>query len=34
MLLALAHAMGRTDVKSYGNPAYCTGVPLPGLLRT
>ncbi|MGZ3452450.1 MAG: DUF1552 domain-containing protein [Polyangiales bacterium] len=34
MLLALAHAMGRTEVTSYGNPSYCTGVPLPGLLKT
>jgi hypothetical protein len=32
MLVALAQAMGRTDVTTYGNKDYCSGKPLPGLL--
>jgi hypothetical protein len=29
LLLSLCHAMGLTDLTSFGNPKYCTG-PLPG----
>jgi len=31
LLVSLCHAMGRTDVKTFGNPSYCTGGPMPGL---
>jgi hypothetical protein len=31
LLVSLCHAMGRTDVKTFGNPAYCSGGPLSGL---
>ncbi len=31
LLVSLCHAMGRTDVMTYGNPAYCRGGPLPRL---
>src|SRR5688500_2179335 len=31
LLLSLCHAMGLTDVQSFGIPALCTG-PLPGLV--
>lgn len=31
LLVSLCHAMGRTDVKTFGNPAYCSGAPLPNL---
>jgi hypothetical protein len=30
LLLSICHAMGLSDVKSFGIPALCTG-PLPGL---
>ena len=31
LLVSLAHAMGHTDLKNFGNPAYCTGGPLTGM---
>lgn len=31
LLVSMCHAMGRTDVKTFGNPAYCSGSPIPGL---
>ncbi len=31
LLVSLAHAMGHTDMKAFGNATYCTGGPLPGL---
>lgn len=31
LLVSLCHAMGRTDVKTFGNPMYCSGGPLSGL---
>jgi hypothetical protein len=31
LLVSLAQAMGHTDVKTFGNPTYCTGGPLSGL---
>jgi hypothetical protein len=31
LLVALAHAMGHTDMKTFGNPSYCSGSPLSGL---
>jgi hypothetical protein len=33
LLVSLCHAMGLTDVTTFGNPKYCSG-PLPGLLAT
>ena len=31
LLITLCHAMGMADVKTFGNPKYCTG-PIPGLI--
>lgn len=31
LLVSLCHAMGRTEVKTFGNPAYCSGEPMAGL---
>lgn len=31
LLVSLCHAMGRTEVKTFGNPMYCSGLPLSGL---
>jgi hypothetical protein len=31
LLVSLCHAMGRTEVKTFGDPAYCSGGPMPGL---
>lgn len=33
LLVSLCHAMGRTEVKTFGNASYCSGGPMPGLAK-